>query len=71
MTVVKVIELIGSSKNNWEDAVKSAVAEAAKTIDNIKEVYVKTIKAKVENDQIAEYRATVKISFVVDPNRKK
>ena len=71
MTVVKVIELIGSSKNNWEDAVKSAVSEAAKTIDNIKEVYVKTIKAKVENDQIAEYRATVKISFVVDPNRKK
>ena len=71
MTVVKVIELIGSSKNNWEDAVKTALAEAAKTIDNIREVYVKNIKAKVENDQIVEYRATVRISFLVDPNRKK
>lgn len=71
MTVVKVIELIGSSKNNWEDAVKTALAEAAKTLDNIKEVYVKNIKAKVENNQIVEYRATVRISFVVDTNRKK
>lgn len=71
MTVVKVIELIGSSNNNWEDAVKTALAEAAKTLDNIKEVYVKNIKAKVENNQIVEYRATVRISFIVDPNRKK
>ncbi len=71
MTVVKVIELIGSSTANWEDAVKTALAEAAKTVDNIKEIYVKNIKAKVEDNQIVEYRATVRISFVVDPDRKK
>ena len=36
MTVVKVIELIGSSTVNWEDAAKNALAEAAKTVENIK-----------------------------------
>jgi flavin-binding protein dodecin len=65
MTVVKVIELIGSSPNGWEDAAKNALAQAAKTIKNIKSIYVKTCKATVKNNQIAEYRAVVKVAFVV------
>jgi flavin-binding protein dodecin len=66
MTVVKIIELIGSSPNGWEDAAKNALAQAAKTIKNIKSVYVKTCKATVENNLIVEYRAVVKIAFVVE-----
>jgi flavin-binding protein dodecin len=66
MTVVKIIELIGSSPNNWEDAVKNALAEAAKTIENIKAIYVKNVQAKVQDNKIIEYKANVKISFVVE-----
>lgn len=66
MTVVKVIELIGTSPNGWEDATKNAIAQAAKTVKNIKSVYVKSCKANVENNQISEYRAVVKIAFVVE-----
>jgi dodecin len=66
MAVVKIIELIGSSPNSWEEAVKSTLAEAAKTVDNIKSIYVKSCKAKVENNKIIEYRAVVKIAFVVE-----
>jgi dodecin len=65
ITVVKVIELIGSSTINWEDASKNALAEAALTIKNIKSIYLKSCKAKVENNKIVEYRAVVKIAFVV------
>ena len=65
MTVAKVIELIGSSPDSWEDATKNALAEAALTIKNIKSLYVKSCKAKVENNKIVEYRAVVKIAFVV------
>jgi flavin-binding protein dodecin len=65
MAVVKVIELIGSSPNGWEEATKNALAEAAKTIKNIKSIYVKRCNAKVENNKIVEYRAVVKIAFVV------
>jgi hypothetical protein len=63
--VVKIIELIGSSPKDWEDAVKNALNEAAKTVDNIKSIYVKSCKAKVVNNEIVEYRAVVKIAFVV------
>jgi flavin-binding protein dodecin len=66
MTVVKIIELIGNSPNNWEDAVKVALAEAAKTVHNIKSIYVKSCKAKVENNKIVQYRAVVKIAFVIE-----
>ena len=65
MTVVKIIELIGSSSTDWEDAVQNALAEAAKTVDNIKSIYVKSCKAVVEKNEIVEYRAVVKIAFVV------
>ena len=65
MAVVKIVELIGSSPNDWEDATKNALDEAAKTIKNIKSVYVKRCNAKVENNKIVEYRAVVKIAFVV------
>jgi hypothetical protein len=64
--VVKIIELIGSSPKSWEDAAKNALAEAAKTIKNIKSIYVKRINAKVEKNKIVEYRAVVKIAFVVE-----
>ena len=66
MAVVKIVELIGSSPKDWEDATKNALAEAAKTVKNIKSVYVKSCKAKVENNKIVEYRANVKIAFIVE-----
>ncbi len=69
MTVVKIIELMGSSPKNWEEATKNAIAEAAKTVKNIKSVYVKSCKATVENNKIVEYRANVKIAFVVEEKR--
>jgi dodecin len=66
MSVVKIIELIGSSPVGWEDATKNALAEAVKTIKNIKSVYVKRCNAEVENNEIVQYRAVVKIAFVVE-----
>jgi flavin-binding protein dodecin len=65
-TVVKVIELIGSSPNGWEDAAANAVKEAAKTVKNIKAVYLKECTAKVKDNRIVEYRSNVKISFIVE-----
>jgi len=64
--VAKVIELIGSSPTGWEDAAANAVKEAAKTVRNIRHVYLKECTAKVEGDRIVEYRANVNVTFVVE-----
>ena len=65
MAVVKVVELVGESKKGWEDAVKNAVANAAKTIDNITGVHVENFTANVNEGDIVEYKANVKIAFGV------
>jgi flavin-binding protein dodecin len=66
MTVVKIVELIGSSQKGWEEAAQNAVKEATKTVRNIKGADVKRCTAKVRDNKIVEYRAVVKIAFIVD-----
>ena len=66
MPVVKIIELIGSSPDGWNEAVQNAVTEAAKTVKNIKGVHVKRCTAKVKDNKIVEYNANVKIAFIVE-----
>ena len=63
MTVVKVTELIGVSNESWDDAVRNAVRDAAKTIHNITGVEVMHTTAKVKDGKLTEYRATVRIAF--------
>jgi len=66
MTVVKIVELIGSSPDGWKEATDNALKEAAQTIKNIKSIHVKRCTAKVEKNKIVEYRAVVKLAFVVE-----
>lgn len=65
MSIVKVIEVLATSNESFEDATRNAVKEAAKTVKNIQSVYVKDMNAKVENGAIASYGVTAKISFTV------
>lgn len=64
--IVKVIEVIASSEKSFDDAVKTAVAEASKTIKNIDSVYVKDMKCHVRDGQIVSYGCICKVSFRVD-----
>lgn len=66
MTVIKIIELVGVSKKGLQDAVENAVKEASKTVRNMKGVHILSWTGKIDGDKIVEYRANVKISFVVE-----
>ena len=65
MSIVKVIEVIATSNKSFDDATKNAVSEAAKTVKNIKSVYIENMKAKVENNKITSYAVNAKISFEI------
>ncbi len=65
MGIVKVLEIMSNSSKSWEDAAQNAVKHAAKTVKNIKSVYVKEQTAVVSGENITEYRVNVKISFEV------
>lgn len=66
MAIVKVIEVIASSDKSFDDAVRTALAEASKTVKNIDSIYVKDMKCHVENNQISSYGVICKISFRVE-----
>ena len=68
-SIAKVIEVIAESDKSWDDAVKNALAEAARTVDDIKEIWVSGMKAIVENNKVVGYRITAKITFVLKPQR--
>ena len=69
MSVVKYLELSGQSPNSYEDAIREAVERASSTLRNIRSVWVKEFEAVVENDQVTEFRAIMKISFELEEGR--
>lgn len=69
MSVVKVIELIASSKKSFDDAVQEAVKEASKTVRNIDSVWVKDMKVHVKNGKISSYGVICKVSFRLDEEK--
>lgn len=68
MSVIKVLELMSSSEKSWEDAAAQAVAEAGKSIKNIRSIYIQDHSAVVRNNKLTEYRINAKVSFEVSPD---
>ncbi len=62
-SVYKIIELVGSSPNSWEEAAKNAVQEAGKSLKNLRIAEIGKLDMKMEEGKIAAYRARVKVSF--------
>ena len=62
---VKVIEVIGISKDGFEAAVDNAVAKAAESINGITGVEVQNLSARVDEGKVIQYRANVKLAFAV------
>lgn len=62
-SVYKVIELIGTSSNSWEEAAKKAVERATKTLRDVRIAEVAELDMKVEDNKVAMYRARVRVSF--------
>ena len=63
MSVVKKIELIGTSPNSWEEACKNALTVAAKSVRGIVGIDVDHFTIKVEDNKIVAFRVNVKVAF--------
>lgn len=66
MSVVKVIELMSESSESWEAAAQQAASKAAKTVENIRSLWIKDFAATVGDDgKLDKYRVTCKVTFEV------
>ena len=66
MSVLKVIELVGTSPNSWEEATQNAIDKAAETLRGITGADVVGQTVVVKGGDIVEYRVDVKVAFVVE-----
>jgi len=62
-SVYKIIEIVGTSTKSWEDAAKSAMETAAKSLDDIRVAEVVKQDVTVENGKVSSYRVRLNISF--------
>lgn len=64
--VYKKVEIVGSSKESIEDAVKNAVAKGKESIRNMRWFEVVETRGHIEDDAVAHWQVTIKIGFTVE-----
>lgn len=69
MAVLNTIELEGVSAAGWREAAAEALAEASRTLRNIRRMDILGTSAVVEGDTITEYRTQVRLVFEVEGSR--
>lgn len=69
MAVLNTIELEGVSAVSWRDAAQEALAEASRTLRNIRRMDVLSTSAVVEGGDVTEYRTQVRLVFEVESTR--
>lgn len=64
--VYKTVELTGSSETSQEDAVRKAVNEAGKSLDQMRWFEVTDTRGHIVDNEIGHWQVTVKIGFTID-----
>ena len=66
MAVYKKIEIVGTSKVSFAEAVKTAVAEAGKSLRHMSWFEVAEQRGSIKDGKVAEFQVTVRVGFKVE-----
>jgi dodecin len=64
--VYRLSEIVGSSPNSVDEAVRTAIAKAAETVRNIEWFQTEEIRGQVVDGDVAYFQVRLKIGFRVD-----
>jgi len=64
--VYKVIELVGTSENSVDEAIKSGIARANATLKHLRWFEVVQVRGHMDNGRIAHYQVTMKVGFTLE-----
>ena len=65
MAVAKTIEIVSSSSESSDAAIRDGIAKASETVKGIEGAWVQDTKVVVRDSRVTEWRVTLKITFVV------
>lgn len=63
--IYKIIEIVGTSRESFAEAVKAAVAEAAETVHHMEWFEVVNQRGRIVEKSVEEFQVTVKIGFKI------
>ncbi len=66
MSFARVTEISSTSTESFDDAINSGIARAVQTLRNVKAAWVKDQEVELEGDSIAQFKVTMKVTFVLD-----
>ncbi len=64
--VYSVSEIVGTSMVSVDDAIKSAIGRASKTLHNLDWFEVSDIRGRIEDDAQCRFQVTLKVGFRLD-----
>ena len=67
--VYKIVELVGSSPDSIEDAIKSAIARAHQTLRNLRWFEVVETRGHIEDGEVHHYQVTLKVGFTLEDDQ--
>jgi len=62
-SIYKIIEVVGTSKNSWEEAAKNAVEIAGKSLEDLRVAEIIKLDMTIDKGKVSSYRSRVNISF--------
>lgn len=65
MSVARVTEITASSNKSFDDALKSGLKRATKTLKNVTAAWIASQRVIVEGEKITEYRVRMKVTFIL------
>ena len=65
MTVARVTEITAASHTSFDDAIRTGIARAVKTLDNVRGAWIQDQEIVVEDDKVTEFRVHMKVTFVL------
>jgi flavin-binding protein dodecin len=64
--VYRIAEIVGTSPNGVDDAIRNAVSRANQTLRNIDWFEMTEVRGHLADGQVADWQVTVKIGFRLD-----
>ena len=61
----KVTEITAASPESFDDAIRTGIARAVKTLDNVRGAWIQDQEIVVEDDKVTQYRVHMKVTFVL------
>ncbi len=66
MSIARITEINAASSKSFDDAIRTGIQRANKTLRNVKGAWIKEQKVVVKEGAVTEYRVNMKVSFVLD-----